>query len=69
MLTGAELLTIIMKAKGLTHLQAAVLLGLDRPFVTNLASGNRKPGRGSAIQIEDRWGISVRAWGDDEVTR
>ena len=59
---GEQLLNWIERKGFQTQVEAAKELGLSPAMLSLMVNNRRSPGRSTALEIEERTGIPVRAW-------
>lgn len=61
-LLGRHQLTDWLRRRGLSQGDAAKEIGIHRVHLNQFLTGERRPGLDTAILLEERTGIPVRAW-------
>lgn len=66
--SGAVALAAWMERSKLTRAQLAHILGISRPYMTQLLGGLRTPSLPLGKKIYDLSGVPIRAWLDNSVS-
>jgi transcriptional regulator with XRE-family HTH domain len=52
----------------LSQREAAELLGFDQTYLSQILNGKRNPGLDNAVKIEERTGVTVKAWASNDLS-
>lgn len=59
---GSVLLAAYANERGLSQKALAAMIGVDQPRMSRMLSGQRRPGRRSAVALLETCGIPLAAW-------